>query len=69
MIAHLLIAGAVAATMLVYGAIQYERGYQARIVDRVRFESMMNEAISRSIDLAEADIAAKRFIAELERVS
>ena len=68
MIAHLLIAGAVAAAMLIYGAIQYERGYQRRIEDRARFESMTNEAISRSIDLAEADIAAKRFIAEMERV-
>ncbi len=68
MIAHLLIAGGVAATMLLYGAIQYERGYQRRIVDRARFERMMNEAISRSVDLAEADIAAKRFIADLERI-
>ena len=68
MIAHLLIAGAVAATMLIYGAIQYERGYQRRIEDRARFERMMNEAISRSVDLAEADIAAKRFIADLERI-
>ncbi len=67
MIAHLLIAGSVAATMLVYGTIQYERGYQARIVDRARFDAMMNDAIARSIDLAEADIAAKRFIASLER--
>ncbi len=53
--------------MLVYGTIQYERGYQARIVDRARFDAMMNDAIARSIDLAEADIAAKRFIASLER--
>ena len=68
MIAYLVIAGGVAATMLLYGAIQYERGYQRRIVDRARFERMMNEAISRSVDLAEADIAAKRFIADLERI-
>ena len=68
MIAHLLIAGVEAAFVILFGAVQYERGYQARIVDRVRFESMMNEAISRSIDLAEADIAAKRFIAETEHV-
>ena len=68
MIAHLLIAGGVAATMLLYGAIQYERGYQRRIEDRARFEAMTNAAIARSVDLAEADIAAKRFIADLERI-
>ena len=68
MIAHLIIAGSVAATMLIYGAVQYERGYQARIEDRARFDAMTNAAIARSIDLAEADIAARRFIASLERV-
>lgn len=54
--------------MLVYGAVQYERGYQQRIQDRARFDAMTNAAIARSIDLAEADIAARRFIASLERV-
>ena len=54
--------------MLIYGAVQYERGYQARIEDRARFEAMTNAAIARSVDLAEADIAAKRFIADLERI-
>ena len=68
MIAHLLITGVEAAFMVLFGAVQYERGYQARIVDRARFESMMNEAISRSVELAEDDIAAKRFIADLERI-
>ena len=68
MIAYLLIAGGVAVTMLVYGAVQYERGYQQRIQDRARFDAMTNAAIARSIDLAEADIAARRFIASLERV-
>ena len=68
MIAHLLIAGAVAATMLIYGAVQYERGYQQRIQDRARFDALTNAAIARSVDLAEADIAARRFIASLERV-
>ena len=68
MIAHLLIAGVEAAFVILFGAVQYERGYQARIADRARFDALMNEAISRSIDLAEADIAAKRFIADLERI-
>ena len=68
MIAHLFIAGGVVAVMLIYGAVQYERGYQARIQDRARFEALTNAAIARSIDLAEADIAARRFIASLERV-
>ena len=68
MIAYLLIASGVAVTMLVYGAVQYERGYQQRIQDRARFDAMTNAAIARSIDLAEADIAARRFIASLERV-
>ena len=67
MIAHLLIAGVEAAFVILFGAVQYERGYQARIVDRARFDALMNAAISRSIDLAEADIAAKRFVAEMER--
>ena len=67
MIAHLLIAGVEAAFMVLFGAVQYERGYQARIQDRARFEAMTNAAIARSIDLAEADIAARRFIAEQER--
>ena len=68
MIAHLFIAGGVVAVMLIYGAVQYERGYQRRIEDRARFEAMTNAAIARSVDLAEADIAAKRFIADLERI-
>ena len=67
MIAHLLIAGAEAAFVILFGAVQYERGYQARIADRARFEQMANAAIARSIDLAEADIAAREFIAEMER--
>ena len=67
MIAHLLIGGVEAAFGILFGAIQYERGYQARIVDRARFDALMNEAIARSLDLAEADIAARRFIAEQER--
>ncbi len=67
MIAHLLIAGVEAAFMVLFGAVQYERGYQARIVDRARFERLTNAAIARSLDLAEADIAARRFIAEQER--
>ena len=68
MIAHLLIAGVEAAFVILFGAVQYERGYQARIVDRARFERLTNAAIARSVDLAEADIAAKRFIADLERI-
>ena len=68
MIAHLFIVGGVIAVMLIYGAVQYERGYQRRIEDRARFEAMTNAAIARSVDLAEADIAAKRFIADLERI-
>ena len=68
MIAHLLIAGVEAAFVILFGAVQYERGYQARVHDRARFEAMTNAAIARSVDLAEADIAAKRFIADLERI-
>ena len=68
MIAHLLIAGGVAATMLIYGAVQFERGYQRALAERARFDIMAAKAISRSVDLAEADIAAKRFIASLERI-
>ncbi len=68
MIAHLFIVGGVIAVMLIYGAVQYERGYQQRIQDRARFDALTNAAIARSVDLAEADIAARRFIASLERV-
>ncbi len=67
MIAHLLIACGVIAVLIIYGEVRYESGYQRRIADRKQFEGLMNAAISRSVDLAEADMAARAFVAELER--
>ena len=66
MIAHLLIACGVIAVLIIYGEIRYECGYQRRIADRAQFDKLMNAALVRSIDMAEADIAARALIAQLE---
>ncbi len=69
MIAHLFIACGVTIVLIVYGEIRYESGYQRRIADRKQFEALTNAAIARSIDLAEANLAAREFIASLERAN
>ncbi len=69
MIAHLLIAGGVVAVLIVYGEIRYESGYQRRIKDRETFEHLVNERIAKSVDLAGAGLAAREFIASLERAN
>ncbi len=69
MIAHFLIACGVTIVLIVYGEMRYESGYQRRIKDRETFEQLVNDRIAKSIDLAEADLAAREFIASLERAN